>query len=714
MATKQIKKAAVQMTPSKKQPSLTELGMTGTSIWQGMIRDEYNVDLVGTKGITIYDKMRRSDGMVRAVTSAIGLSIRSAKWDVIGSEGVDQNHIDFLKDAFFNRMSISFDDWLYHALLMVPFGFSPFEKVFKYEDGLVYWRKLAPRLPKSLYKWELDESGGLKGMIQYAFKGGRFQEIPIPVESLLLFTMDREGSNFEGTSCYRSAYKHWLIKDTLYKISGIGMERQAVGVPIITLPENADPKEIDAAEQAVEDLRANEKMGLVLPNGYVATILEGKLKASELLALIQHHDSMIAKCVLAEFLQLGQEGKGGSYALSKDKSDFFLMSCEGYTKNICDTVNRHAIPQLIDYNFPNVKVYPKLTASLGDIDKFKLAEALKSLSDGKIIVPDDSTEKYMREKMGLPEIDPATRRHRAETSTTPIDANAVIPPKKVAAHEHTHIRSIERTKKLAEGMFWRKLTKWEGSVKFKEIDDRWSKAEDALIKELKKIATWQSEDLLKQVEKAIETGKLNELYKLTVHYRGDYAETLRNAMKDLAEFGDQMASAETKVKLQEISTQLKNWLQIKADTIVDLHASKMKSTVMLDVLNSVNSGLASKAVLYNAKVAMQAYVDKELDGTASVVVGESINRGRNEIVASGEFQAAQYSAILDERTCDLCADMDSMVVDIDDPNFDRFTPPVHSNCRCIWVYIRKEEERVVIDWVTPDQAMIDKNGKLVA
>jgi hypothetical protein len=53
-------------------------------------------------------------------------------------------------------------------------------------------------------------------------------------------------------------------------------------------------------------------------------------------------------------------------------------------------------------------------------------------------------------------------------------------------------------------------------------------------------------------------------------------------------------------------------------------------------------------------------------------------------------------------------------VDIENPDFNRFTPPVHPNCRCIWVYIRKEEERVVIDWETPDQSLVNKSGKLVA
>ncbi|MBW2600096.1 MAG: minor capsid protein [Deltaproteobacteria bacterium] len=76
--------------------------------------------------------------------------------------------------------------------------------------------------------------------------------------------------------------------------------------------------------------------------------------------------------------------------------------------------------------------------------------------------------------------------------------------------------------------------------------------------------------------------------------------------------------------------------------------------------------------------------------------------------------AAQYSAVLDERTCALCEQLDGQVMDINDPDFDRFQPPQHISCRCLFVFIRStergfgtpEERREKINWKTPSERLL--------
>ncbi len=711
----------------KSNARMSEIGATGTQVFSGFVNDDYlNALNSVTKKVDVYDKMRRGDGMVKAVLMAFELTIQSAEWFV---EGEDDEQVEFITEALFKRMSISFNEFMHHVLLMLPFGFSIFEKVFKLEDNHIWWKKLAPRLPQSLYKWHLDEDGGLAGIQQWVQKGiGRdFKFIDIDIKDLLVFSFMREGSNFEGMSILRSAYKHWYVKDMLIKVSGIGLERQAVGFPVVSVVEGgsfgtADKK---ALENLVKKIRVNEESGAVLPPGFELKFLKGEVKAKDCLEHIRYHDQMIGKSALADFLNLGG-GKTGSFALSKDQSEFFMMGLGSVCKYIAETVNRFAIPQLIDFNKFTVKNknYPRLNYTVGKIDKEKLVEGMAKMIEKQVLIPEDVDEVFIRNLLSLPEIEQSVLNEREEDERKRQedeegdgipkgDEDTIEASTRNLKHKCRRRRIIVGPIKLAESGFWRNPTKLEERVKLKDLDNKFTSAERAMIADLSIVADVQIGDLARQIEKAIASGRLNDLFKLTVRHRGDYAETLRGYMKDLAEFGKKTAEGEVNVTVDQISAKLKNWFTVKADTIVELHAAKLKANAMLTTLDSVNAGKSAKGILFDVKTSMRDFVDRELKATASITVNESINQGRNEIIRSGKIKAAQFSAILDRRTCPLCRELDGQIIDVENPDFDRFTPPIHSNCRCIWVYVHEEEENVKIDWSTPSQDLINRNGQLV-
>lgn len=56
-----------------------------------------------------------------------------------------------------------------------------------------------------------------------------------------------------------------------------------------------------------------------------------------------------------------------------------------------------------------------------------------------------------------------------------------------------------------------------------------------------------------------------------------------------------------------------------------------------------------------------------------------------------DVYAYQFSAILDDKTCDLCLILDGKIIDPDDDAFEIFKPPLHAECRCIWVAILEDE-----------------------
>ena len=173
-------------------------------MFSGYIYEEYNTDLSGTQGITIYDEMRRSDGTVRSVIQAITLPIRRARWYVepAGDDSESKQVAEFVEHALLDWQSRTWDDFLRHALLMLPFGVMVFEKVFTLnEEGKIIWGKLAPRLPKSIQKWSMEDGGD--GIQQRKSDGSI---VDIPMEKLCIFVNEMEGDNWWGTSILRAAW----------------------------------------------------------------------------------------------------------------------------------------------------------------------------------------------------------------------------------------------------------------------------------------------------------------------------------------------------------------------------------------------------------------------------------------------------------------------------------------------------------------------------
>ncbi len=145
---------------SKTAKKGVELGATGTSIFGGVISDaDYLPELTGTEAITTYNKMRKSDGVVKAALLACSLPIRAINWYVkpASDERLDKEIADFIEYNLFEAMSITWDDFLRQALLMLPFGHITFEKVFTNlefnKKQIIGWKKFAPRLPQTIYKW---------------------------------------------------------------------------------------------------------------------------------------------------------------------------------------------------------------------------------------------------------------------------------------------------------------------------------------------------------------------------------------------------------------------------------------------------------------------------------------------------------------------------------------------------------------------------------
>lgn len=422
-------------------PNTNIIGAPGTAFFGGIIQtDEYNPDFYWRDGTTIYETMLRSEPQINAIRSMIELPIRRAKYFVqpASTDAKDVEIASFIESCLFHDMSYvtdtghtvtqQWDDILRHALLMLWFGFTGFEVVWKVEDGWTKWAQWVPLLPRTFWRWWINDANELEGIQQWTFKDYNYLFTNIPVDKLLLFTHRKEGQNYEGISLLRTAYKPWYYKTQMEKIEAIGIERNAVTPPIVYLPENFTAADQQAALTVAQNLRVNELMGVTLPGTWRVEYPKNMEKYAEATQpAIQYHDVMIARNVLAQMINLGST-ETGSYSQDRSQKLTFLASIQAYADYICQVITDNAIHRLVDYNFDGVDVYPKLMCSkIVSQDIEIISDAVKSMTQGQtpVIHYSPELEEFLGEMLGIP-VNPQSE----ITTTDPTSPNTPQQPDK--------------------------------------------------------------------------------------------------------------------------------------------------------------------------------------------------------------------------------------------------------------------------------------------
>jgi hypothetical protein len=390
-----------------------EIGGTSTTTWGRFATAEYNPKLAGESGIKVYNEMRRQDAMVRMSLRLYKTPVLAARWyiDPASSRKKDIRVADFVWKCLTQYPSSSWWHTLNELLAFVDFGWYALEKVYKMQTiedkQYAVWQKLAPRHPADKRDFKYDKNGGPDGIIFNApGENAAYDEVFIPIEKMLVFTLDQEAGDLEGTPLLRSAYKHWYFKDNLYKIDAIQKERHGIGIPCIVLPLNFNDADRAKADEIGRNLRTNERAHVVLPPNWEIKMLKMEGQPVNALESIEHHNRQIAMNVMAPFMQDGNVTDTG-YQL-------FLQSCRYVASIVREVFNKWAIPQLVDYNF-NVDEYPELKfMRIGDtVDWRTLSFAIRNLIGAKVVQPDDALETWIRDEMDLPKVDTATIRQSA-------------------------------------------------------------------------------------------------------------------------------------------------------------------------------------------------------------------------------------------------------------------------------------------------------------
>lgn len=387
----------------KQKPEKGEIGDSQGMLVNGFVlNSEYRSDLRGIRGVRTFREMIAGDATVRQLVQICTLPIRSLKWTIqeASDKPQDKEIKDFVVDVFDN-MERTFDQYLFEALLHLPLGRYVHELCYDFhrKDGRIGIEKLAARPPETIYQWLIDDPD--PHMVQRTVHG----VYNIPFEKSVVLVNEQEGYNFEGFSILRPAFPHYYLKSKLYLIDAMSAERQGLGIPEAKIPNGATADQKSEMIKLLQDMRAMEKGYVTYPASWNVGFMDMMAKTlKDMMPSIEHHDTQIMKAGLAAFLQLGTaRGATGSYALSENNSQFFIMALEAVRDYIKEILNKQLIKRIVDINFQTDSYPYFITDSLNRIDVKNLADAVSSFVTSGTLTATPDVEDTVRKSLELPE-----------------------------------------------------------------------------------------------------------------------------------------------------------------------------------------------------------------------------------------------------------------------------------------------------------------------
>lgn len=400
-----LKKARSMATPIPPPDQLgAEIGTEGNLPFSGWSSDgEVSRDALSVP-IDEIIKMCRQDGQARSLLSLLTLPLLSAfrngEWVLPEGQDGGEEEVEFANLVWTlppqsGGMSSSRFLFLKKALQALKVGFSVFEEVHHVPEsgplaGKISIRKLAYRDPSTV-KFKVDDSGGFAGIRQVATVNGSLRDVFIPKEKVWFWTSHPEENPFYGVSSLESAYYHFDIKRKLYYIAHLAAQAAAVPGRVGQIPHGASPAEVAQFKLALSQFSFNTSM--THKEGFGVTPFNSN-SGFDFLKLIDHHNLMMSKSILASFLDSEQRATLIEVGRVDPSSDFFVMALEGIMDDLAESWSTHIMPKLINWNF-GTEVYPVFKfGPLSDAARGVIKEIFQSVVTSSVL---NSTPEFVRE-----------------------------------------------------------------------------------------------------------------------------------------------------------------------------------------------------------------------------------------------------------------------------------------------------------------------------
>lgn len=262
-----------------------------------------------------------------------------------------------------------------------------FEKVWgkRKEDGATVIEKLAFRRASTCEIIVDAKTRSYAGFKQKGYLNGTSYERAFGPQKAFVYIHGASSVNpLEGESTFEAAYQHYHNKQKLMLLYFKYLQKFGIP-PVIGTTDSPVLADQQALKTKIEAIRGGS-YAVLGPGETIGTLTAAETVggsvggSADFREAFKYLDAQMSISMLVQFLMLGTQSNVGSWALSRDHSDLFLLSEEARQREIEDAITNDVISDLVFYKFGPNASYPRFKfTALSQEHESKAMDFLKAL-----------------------------------------------------------------------------------------------------------------------------------------------------------------------------------------------------------------------------------------------------------------------------------------------------------------------------------------------
>jgi len=345
------------------KPPLERIETTGTQSMAGILSfaDQNPDKILKKQGPDIYDEMEAKDAHIYSVYQTRKLALSLIPWDIIpaSSDSRDYTIAEFVFSVI-DDCKGPFPEDIRQLLDAIGKGFSILEIIYKQIKKGQFagkWGIEELLFHKQKY-WFFKDRRWHKSDKSVALYRDNVQNLKgeeVPWEKIIHYAYDSQDSLY-GRSAFRAIYWPYWFKKEGWKMWMVFLDKYGSPTAIGKYPPGTKKRERKILLDAIEAIQ--QETGLAIPDNMQVSFLEASHQGPASYSLLKDAcNAEISKAILGA-TQTVEEGKRGSYALSRAHSDVRRERVEADAVDIADVIQDQLVRRIVDYNFITSK-YPQ-------------------------------------------------------------------------------------------------------------------------------------------------------------------------------------------------------------------------------------------------------------------------------------------------------------------------------------------------------------------
>lgn len=694
----------------------------GTGSWS-----RYNPDeLMQNKGYKVYRRMMMDD-QVKACLRFKQYSVisRSYYFDVKENEegNPDPQHeemADFF-EAVISHLRGSWTDKLIEILSAMENGYSITEKVFEpfTWDGRAMWgiRDLKTRPFESFNTGiTTDAHGNIEKIEQVSGA----MKVELPLDKVIHFVYQPDRDRVFGESDLRACYRAWWSKDITIKFWNIFLERMAGGFNHAKVTGNLSDAQKADLQKTIANITAST--GIITPDTVDITQMQPHTTTAYRDAIASHDKAISKSLLVPNLLGISEQDSVGSYSQSQTQFDAFMFVLEHIGNCLAEALNEQLFRDLALWNFGTEDFPAFRWEEMSEDRKGKIAAMWSDLVSKGAVTKSDTDEAYIRRLVGFPE------KAEEEEPEDPIPGEGEIFPINGQGSEEEEpdnediIEEIPDEEKKAHVRKMFAARPWMRRVNFTAIKKEMDRGDQALTDDLNDLLAQARISIEKQIAKIVGDRSMGNVdpkeiegVKIPSGILSAIRKTLRKNLQETLDTSYEQAKKELPKKKMKAAPKYRPGMdKTKAEKFLSSRAMKITGVLNQRVLENTQRVLENgirydKALGTTMKdlredtdllsylpdvdaAGRPVNVPARLENIVRTNTAYAWNEARQALFTDpdmrGFVEAFEYSAILDDRTSEVCEQLDGKI----QKDWGGMTPPNHFQCRSLLIPVTQVDD----------------------